>query len=346
MKKVCVRVLFFIFSFINLSFADVGTYGGAIVRVNCIPELSTIELIQNDLSNAIMYYEWGENKLNHAKQQNYFLTDNDNRDDRFFETKCIIDNDIYTIKLKSGYKYAETVVSADILKNNTPIFSNLFLTTKKPLYSDSTHLFNFSYNTATQEINSIIEYPYYTEKPDYSGYINKQKWGVLDIKELNKNNEQLNKPENWQELDLHKKQIALYVKCNPLLEIAEVRTIPHNKQNFTTKEITNLNQKGIYPLFNSKLPQEITQKCSFDSNNYTLNIDKDTKLTLSQNNNLTVENVNFSPQNDTIIYFLYQTEERIKVFSYKNNKFAMCRNKEIKNLHSCLNKDSYYDIRY
>ena len=345
MKKICVRVLFFIFSFINLSFADIGTYGGSMVIINCIPELSTIELIQNDLSDAIMYYDWDENKLNQAKQNNYFFIDNEYRDDRFFETQCIIDNDIYTIKLKSSYQPFETAVSANILKNNISVFS-LFLTNNLPLYSKSTHFFNFSYNTATQKINSIIEYPYYIETPNYTGYTYKQKWKTINLKEIKQNNDILNTPENWHEFDLYPKQIALFVDRNPLLEIAEVRTIPHNKQEFTTEEIAKLNKKGIYPLIKNQLPKKISKQCHFDGNNYTINIDKNANFTLLQNNSEIIKDINFLPQNDAIVYFLHQTSENMKIFSYKNNKFAMCRNEKIKNHKYWLNQDFSYNIRY
>ena len=346
MKKICVRVLFFIFSFINLSFADMGTYGGSVIKINCIPELSTIEFIQNELADAIDYYEWDENKLNQAKQNNYFFTDNNNRDDKFFETKCIIDNDTYTIKIESGYRYLETVVSVDILKNNNPVINNMFLTSPIISYGHRNYLFNFSYNTATQEINSIIEYPY--EEETIHGLLtnDKQIWGTINIKELNPNDELLNKPENWHEFDLSQKQIALFVDCNPLLEIAEVRTIPHNKQNFTADEITELNKKGIYPLINNKLPEKISKQCNFDNNDYTIKLDKNGNLTLLQDNSAIIKDINFLAQNENIVYFLYQTYESMKIFSYKNNKFAMCRNEKINNLHNCLNQNSYYSIPY
>ena len=342
MKKICVRVLFFIFSFINLSFADSGNYAGTIIRINCIPNLSTIELIQNDLLDIIEYYEWDENKLNQAKQNNYFLANNINYDDNFFETSCIIDKDTYTIKLNSGYAFSP-IVSVNILKNNIPLFNKLFLMVNAE-QGNIIRFFNFSYNTVTQEINSIVEYPY--ERETIYGLLlsDKQKWKTINLKEIEQNNELLNTPENWHEFDLSQKQIALFVDCNPLLEIAEVRTIPHNKQEFTTEEIAKLNQKGIYPLINNQLPQKISKQCHFDDNNYTINIDKNANFTLLQNDSEIIKDINFLPQNDAIVYLTYHKEDfyynNFNIFSYKQNKLNVCNNNEkINEIKKCLNED-------
>ena len=344
MKKICVRVLFFIFSFINLSFADIGTYGATVIKISCIPELSTIELVPNNLLGIIEYYEWDENKLNQAKQNNYFLVNNIHYDDRFFETSCIINEDIYTIKLKGSYISQTITVSADVLKNNIPVFSNMFLISPGIIYSYNNKFFNFSYNTATQEINSIVEYPY--ERETIYGLLlsDKQKWKTINLKELEQNNELLNTPENWHEFDLSQKQIALFVDCNPLLEIAEVRTISHNKQEFTTEEIAKLNQKGIYPLINNQLPEKISKQCHFDDNNYTINIDKNANFTLSQNNSEIIKDINFLPQNDAIVYLTYHKEDfyynNFNIFSYKQNKLNVCNNNEkINEIKKCLNED-------
>ena len=309
MKKICVRVLFFIFSFINLSFAEAEYDTRTIVRTICSDESKIIDISLNFIDN-IQLTEYL--KLSRKQQKELGLFDIGNngyelKEDSFHK-KCTIDNKIYNLDFNiknhtDRYSLLTLNFTQQETSQNNEIFSKQFTIFEDysgiPGYIQS---ISFDTNTDTFTVKKLFTTYDITKNTHQTTAKNLQE--INDEIKIFKFHKKQDLPldytsdDNFKNFFTSNKKPFFSIICSPILEAIEIKNV---QQKTTSSQET---------------------QCKISNNIYTISIDKNSKLTIRKDNETIIKSLNLYNHNQKQIlqYLRYNHNNSINVEWIENSE--------------------------
>ncbi len=297
MKKLCLIVLLCLVAI--TAHAETGWFGGTFFRVDCLPELQSIDIHVNDVTRFDDYDFTEENRLKWLKN-NYFTFENEDKRDIEAETTCKFKDGIYTIQFRSIYQASNTV-SVTIKKDEKTLLDDIIIYDQWSLHHILTPILRFNVQKHITEAFSMV---YAEAMADRLAYI------YLPFSDDTAVQKILEHPEKWEKENYlaDDDSKVLIVHCDEFMEHVEIQLTRIKDKNIKTmlnEKAEELAEKGIYAFETINAPEIYQTTCSFAGNTYEIKVDKKTQLTLSINETPLINDVRlYEPERNEVITYL------------------------------------------
>ena len=297
------------------------TYAGSVVRVNCLPEISRIEILFNRLCYTFDYDGWEEPEMEAMAKKGYLLFDNQDYEDKKREVSCEFGKDKYEVKFKSQYGFMVNNIKFDILKNGDIVVADGLINQNfrnDDWTVDDVIVDWLSYNIKDGSIEYVVvrDIPYddSIKRVDKLYYKKLDKIGASEYEENMRYPERLEK----QVVDYENLHKAVKVECDETLNIVELRMITFDDENMSEdvkKDKTKLLSRGLYILGENEKPY--IKKCKYKGSSYEVEVSPQSDVLIKKDGKEIVENIklNDDNRNEIITYLRYNYK-----FDYLNDE--------------------------
>lgn len=313
MKKICVRGLFFIFSFINLSFAEAEYDTRTIVRAICNQNDKTIDISLNFFDNTQLT-EYFKLSRKQQKEQGLFDICNDGyelKEDNFHK-KCIIDNKIYNLDFHiknhiDRYSLLTLNFTQQETSSNNAIFSKRF-TLLEDYSGIPGYIQSICFDTKTDTFTIKKLFTTYDITKNNPNISTKNLWETItkindEIKIFKFHKTQdthldYTSNDDTTNFFINNEEASFSIICSPILE---------------TIEIKNTKQKNT---------SSLETQCKISNNTYTITIDKEAKLTIKKDSYNIIKSLNLYTinQKQLLHYLRYNHNNSINIEWFENSK--------------------------
>ena len=285
--------------------AEEGCCGMDLVRVECFPELGTMEIRMNDFLHLDLYYIQ-DNAEKWAKQ-NCFTFYNFDKADRFRRTSCRLNGNLYEVKFHSAYWPFR--IDYAIYKNGKVLLpENVFYSPTRITDTDMpVTVAELRLNADDDSLD--VKYVYVQEN---SYDVDNDYLTFATIKNAEAYSRFAAAPADWQRDTYFSEDDgkALNVHCLEDLQAVEVRFVNY-KSTMAKKALqadaAELMKKGIYVFEANNVPETFEAKCRFEGKEFAVRVDKETQLTVSREGEEVISGIRlYEPErNELITYVRY-----------------------------------------